>query len=54
VSSIDDSPSSLFPEPLAKRDSCRFNGRRHTGQRGIFFVFTPREKKLKTVLQGLQ
>jgi hypothetical protein len=46
---------SSFPrEPLAKIDICRFRGRRHLGQAGIFAVFTPREKKLKTVLQGVQ
>jgi hypothetical protein len=39
---------------LAKIDICRFRGRRHFGQAGIFAVFTPREKKLKAVLQDLQ
>jgi hypothetical protein len=39
---------------LAKIDICRFSGRRHPGQAGICAVFTPREKKLKTVLQGSQ
>jgi hypothetical protein len=39
---------------LAKIDICRFSGRRHPGQAGIRAVFTPQEKKLKTVLQGSQ
>jgi len=46
---------SSFPrETFAKIDICRFSGRRHLGQAGIFVVFTPREKKLKAVLQGVQ